>query len=276
MNILVTLGKIDVQTLATVGIVAAIFVGIALLLVLAILLVNKVFKVQTDEKVTKILENLAGANCGGCGCAGCSNFAEKLASGKGSLNDCCVTANENKAEIAKILGVNYENQERTVAVVLCNGGKNAKNDFIYSGKLTCAEKAKVQGGDKICKFSCLGCGDCVRVCPENAIAVTDGVAVINPDKCVSCGACILDCPKQIIARVPETAPVYCACSSLCRGKEVTIACEVGCIGCGLCAKKCPHGAITMVDNLPVFDYKKCTGCKTCVAVCPRKIIKERF
>ena len=46
------------------------------------------------------------------------------------------------------------------------------------------------------------------------------------------------------------------------------------IGCGLCAKNCPENAITMVNNLPIIDYSKCTGCKTCVNKCPRKCIKE--
>ena len=31
----------------------------------------------------------------------------------------------------------------------------------------------------------------------------------------------------------------------------------------------------MQDNLPVIDYKKCTGCLTCVAKCPRHIIISR-
>ena len=56
----------------TVGIVAGIFAGSAILIGALILIVGKVFKVDVDEKVTKILENLAGANCGGCGCSGCA------------------------------------------------------------------------------------------------------------------------------------------------------------------------------------------------------------
>ena len=101
MNLL----EITNQTWITVGIVAAIFAGSALLIGALILVVGKVFKVNVDEKITKILENLAGANCGGCGCSGCSGVADKLAKGSACLSDCHVTSPEKKAEIAKLLGI---------------------------------------------------------------------------------------------------------------------------------------------------------------------------
>lgn len=264
------------QTWISVGIVAGIFAGTALLIGILILVVGKVFKVNVDEKIAKISENLAGANCGGCGCSGCSGFAQKLASGNGNLNDCHVTSPEKKAEIAKILGIELKDEEPTVAVVHCNGGvENCGQKFVYAGNPTCASVASLLGGNKACSFACLGCGDCKAVCPENAIEVTARLAKVDPDRCISCGSCITTCPKKIIDRIPSSAPVYVACSSLCRAKEVTSVCKVGCIGCGLCAKNCPHGAITMKDNLPVFDYSKCTGCLTCVAKCPRHIIISR-
>jgi Na+-translocating ferredoxin:NAD+ oxidoreductase RNF subunit RnfB len=275
-NLLVNLLAITADTWVTVGIVVGIFAAIAIVIVALILIVGKVFKVDVDEKVTQILENLAGANCGGCGCSGCSGFANKLASGEGDLSACHVTSPEKKAEIAKLLGIELKDEERTVAIVKCNGGEaNAVDAFEYKGNPTCAANATLLGGNKVCKFACLGCGDCKVVCPENAITIDGKLSKVDPDICVSCGACISACPKKIIERIPASAPVYIACSSKCKGKEVMNACKVGCIACGMCAKKCPQGAITMVDNLPVIDYKKCTGCKTCVSVCPRKTIHER-
>ena len=272
MNLL----EITAQTWITVGIVAGIFVGSALLIGILIIVVGKVFKVDVDEKVTKILENLAGANCGGCGCSGCSGFAAKLADGSGNLADCHVTSPEKKAEIAKLLGVELTEEEPTVAVVKCHGSAdNCENKFEYFGNPTCAGVNSILGGNKNCQFACLGCGDCKASCPENAIEVTNRLAEVDPDKCVSCGSCINACPKKIVERIPFSAPVYVGCSSKCKGKEVMNACKVGCIACGLCAKFCPQGAITMQDNLPVIDYKKCTGCLTCVAKCPRHIIISR-
>ena len=121
------------QTWVTLGVVAGIFAGSALLIGALILVIGKVFKVDMDEKVTKIMENLAGANCGGCGCSGCGGFAQKLAQSNCSLNDCHVTSPEKKAEIAKLLGIELTDEEPTVAVVHCNGG-------VEIGRASCRER----------------------------------------------------------------------------------------------------------------------------------------
>ncbi len=272
----INLLEITIKTWQTLGIVVGIFSGAAILIGVLILLVGKIFKVDVDKKVTAILENLAGANCGGCGCSGCGGFAAKLAEGNGTLSDCHVTSPEKKAEIAKLLGVELNDEEPSVVVVICNGGiENCADKFEYKGNPTCASNNSLLGGNKACYTACLGCGDCKAVCPENAISVTGRLAQVDPDRCVSCGACITTCPKNIIKRIPSNAPVFVACSSECKGKDVVKVCKVGCIACEKCAKNCPHGAIYMKDNLPVIDYKKCTGCLTCVEKCPRHIIISR-
>ncbi|MFX1411705.1 MAG: indolepyruvate ferredoxin oxidoreductase subunit alpha [Promethearchaeota archaeon] len=47
---------------------------------------------------------------------------------------------------------------------------------------------------------CNGCGNCVIICPVQAIKLIDNKAVINKDKCVECAVCKLyaDCPVQAI------------------------------------------------------------------------------
>ncbi|MGN0768703.1 MAG: 4Fe-4S binding protein [Christensenellales bacterium] len=258
-----------------VGIVLGIVAALALVFAVLILIVTKVCKIKEDETVLKILENLAGANCGGCGHTGCEGFAKSLACGKGCLSDCKATSNEAKAIIAKIAGIPFEAEEPTVAVVKCNGGQNAADKFSYVGNEGCLNRMVYQGGNKICATACLGGGTCASVCPVDAVKLTDGqVAKVAREICISCGACIMNCPKNCIERIPASAKIYVACRTHCKGKETMAFCKAGCIGCGMCAKKCPEGAITMVDNLPVIDYKKCTGCYTCVEKCPRKIIKK--
>jgi uncharacterized Fe-S center protein len=45
----------------------------------------------------------------------------------------------------------------------------------------------------IAKKSCTGCGVCVENCPEDAIAMTDGKAVIDAGICIGCGECLTVC-----------------------------------------------------------------------------------
>ncbi len=43
---------------------------------------------------------------------------------------------------------------------------------------------------------CSGCGTCVEKCPEMAIAMVDGMPVVNEELCVECGLCVILCPFQ--------------------------------------------------------------------------------
>jgi heterodisulfide reductase subunit A len=45
---------------------------------------------------------------------------------------------------------------------------------------------------------CNGCGDCVPICPSNAITMQEREAKINPFQCSGCSACIPVCPKEAI------------------------------------------------------------------------------
>lgn len=50
-----------------------------------------------------------------------------------------------------------------------------------------------------CKLS----GQCIKVCPQQAISVNDGKPSIDYEKCDSDGLCIPACPEGAISIVPS-------------------------------------------------------------------------
>lgn len=50
---------------------------------------------------------------------------------------------------------------------------------------------------KVEKEKCNGCGQCVEVCPCEAIELDD-VAKVKADVCTECGVCVDECPCQAI------------------------------------------------------------------------------
>jgi len=235
---------------------------------------SKIFAVEQDERIPMVQECLPGANCGGCGYAGCANLAEAIVNGEAAVNTCPVGGAETAKQIAAIMGVEAGETVKMTAYVRCSGGSNASRKYDYEGAIDCLAALKVAGGPLECTYGCLGYGSCAKVCPNDAISIKDGVAVVDPDACISCGKCVNACPRGIIAIVPANNKTHVACVSKAKGGEVRKICQVGCIGCGICAKNCPHEAITVVDFVARIDYSKCQDCGKCAEVCPRKIITK--
>ena len=69
---------------------------------------SKIFHVQMDPRIEKVLLALPGANCGACGKAGCSALAEAIAGGDASLTSCPPGGEEASNKIADILGLEKE------------------------------------------------------------------------------------------------------------------------------------------------------------------------
>lgn len=253
---------------------AVLVLGVLGLVFGAILAISgKVFAVEKDDRIEKILEQLPGANCGGCGYAGCNAYAEALLEGNAEITACSASSEEKLKNIASLLGVEVKKNIHLTALVRCNGGNRSKKKYNYKGLMDCAAALKVAGGPLECEYGCLGMGSCVNACAFGAIVINEnGVAQVNHDLCTGCLKCIEACPRNIIVAVPYTADVNVVCASHEKGAKLKNICEIGCLGCKICVKTCEYGAIEVEDNLAVIDYSKCTGCGKCAEKCPRHLI----
>ena len=249
---------------------------IAIICAVTLTLASHFFSVKTDERELEIRDCLAGANCGACGYSGCDGYAKALIDGSCSKTNLCTPGGEAVAkQISAILGVESESVVDVVACVACNGNCNAiEKRYEYQGPRGCKIANMNYAGDKMCIYACLGYGDCAAVCPNEAIKIIDGVAIVDPEKCIGCGLCVKTCPKGMIHFVERKERVVIACSNKDKGAVTKKYCSSGCIGCGLCKRTCPEGAISIENNLAVIDYTKCVQCGKCAAVCPVGCIKD--
>lgn len=246
--------------------------GTAFALLLSV--AHRFLAVKGDPKLELFMSILPGANCGACGHAGCLGYAEALAKEGGEPTECLAGGAAVAARLAEAMGISVKAQEELVAFVACRAGrKTAKMKYDYVGVDNCQAASLLFGGDKYCDYGCIGLGSCVRVCPFDAIAVTEeGLAVVNSAKCRGCRKCVNACPRKLIRMVPKNQTVLVACGNLDRGRRAKEVCSIACIACRVCEKNCPASAITVVNNLAVIDYAKCTQCGVCVEECPQKSI----
>ena len=47
---------------------------------------------------------------------------------------------------------------------------------------------------------CIGCGRCLRACPQRCIDLSSGRALIDQKRCLHCGRCAAACPSRVIER----------------------------------------------------------------------------
>ena len=254
---------IPVAILGAMGLIFGVLLGIA----------SKIFSVKKDERISEIEEVLPGANCGGCGFAGCSAYAKAIVESGAKISLCSAGGQDAADNIAKIMGMTSEKQEKTVARVFCKGALDKANVKLeYVGVADCFAASRIAGGPKECEYGCIGLGSCVSVCKFGALSVVDGVAVVDEEKCVSCGACVKKCPKNLIKIVPAAKHHAVLCSNKDKGIVAKNLCKQSCIGCGICVKNCPNDAIKVENNLARIDYDICWDCGVCAEKCPKKII----
>ena len=234
---------------------------------------GKKFEVKVDERESAVREALPGNNCGACGYAGCDAMAAAIARGEAPVNGCPVGGAPVAKRIGGIMGLEAGDVERKVAFVRCKGTCDVtRNQGNYVGIKDC--RSAVLAGLNVteCGYGCLGFGSCVAVCPQDAIRVENGVAMVNRKKCVGCGLCVKACPRGLIELVPEANRVAVRCSNHDRGPMVKKVCSAGCIGCGVCTRQCEYDAIHVENSLAHVSYENCVQCGKCAEKCPVKVI----
>lgn len=241
----------------------------------ALVYIGNKFHVEVDERETAIREVLPGNNCGACGYAGCDAVAAAIVKGEADAGACPVGGPPVTEKINAIMGTSAAGAEKRVAFVRCNG--NCENTSVknnYVGIQDCRAVALSGLYPESCDHGCMGLGSCAAVCPQNAIHMNDGVAIVDQRLCIGCGLCVKECPHNLIELVPLGQKTIVRCMNTDKGKDVKAVCKVGCIGCRICTKQCETGAITVDNNLAHIDYKLCTNCGKCAAKCPQSTITK--
>ncbi len=251
--------------------------GVGTVFGLGLAFAAKKFEVKIDPRVEQVKDVLAHAHCGACGYAGCEQYAEAVVNNPDVSPALCIPAGAGAAEaVALITGKKAEIKEPQFARIMCQGGwsKSIKR-FAYEGVLDCRAAILAGGGDKACRYGCLGYGTCSRVCPFGAIAMTDDhLPFVDITKCTGCRKCEQACPTKVIEVLPASRQVLVTCHSKDKGGDTRKNCEVGCIACGICVKVCPFDAPSVGSNLSRIDLDKCKVCGLCVAKCPTKAISD--
>lgn len=217
---------------------------------------SKKFYLYQNPQIDQVRDVLPGANCGACSFAGCQSFAEEVVKRQDLSELNCPVGGADTAEgMAEILGVEVSIQQRSVALLKCNGHRLVAPPKVeYQGVSNCQVSHALFAGSSGCAFGCLGDGDCVTACDFSALAMDQikGLPVVDYEKCTACGACVKACPRNLYELRPigeQGELLFVACSNKERGNFAKKNCAVACIGCSKCVKSAAQQEVAVVDFL---------------------------
>jgi H+/Na+-translocating ferredoxin:NAD+ oxidoreductase subunit B len=265
-------------TIALAGL--AVFTALGVVFGFTLAAVARRFHVDTNPLVDRVRAQLPSANCGACGFAGCQAYAEAVVERSEVSPSLCAPGRATVAEaLARLTGKDMGAVTDRIVIMRCHGTSAfARDEALYAGLDTCAAASLVFGGPKACKNGCLGLGDCVKVCPFDALSIgPEGISVVNESKCTGCGLCLPACPKELFEFYPRNRRVELSCVAKDKQSVVRATCMVGCTLCRKCVAKCPAGAIAWDGRTILIDHEKCLAygpsCQeVCVDICPSTIL----
>lgn len=123
---------------------------------------------------------------------------------------------------------------------------------------------------------------CITSCTYDAITIINGKASIDMSKCTRCGDCVSVCPYDAInpakVKLDQSLCTHCGdCLDVCEYDAITKTQPEDfhepyidndlCSLCGDCLPVCPQNSITNEIHIASIDHKKCTSCGECKEVC---------
>ncbi len=270
-------GREQVDILSVLKFTAIFLAGLGAVFGIGLAMAARRFATEVDPRVEQVLDVLAHAHCGACGYAGCQQYAEAVVLSPEIAPNLCTPGGASTAKaIAHITGKEIKEVEPRIARIFCQGGfSKSLRRFKYEGIEDCRASILTGGGDKSCIYGCLGYGTCSRVCPFEAITMSDdNLPIVDPTKCTACGKCVQACPTKVIEIFPLAKEVLVRCHSKDKGADTKKNCEIGCIACGICVKVCPYNSPMVENNLAWIILEKCRVCGICVRKCPTKAIMD--
>ncbi|WP_027819653.1 electron transport complex subunit RsxB, partial [Paraburkholderia bannensis] len=129
----------------------------------------------------RIEDLLPQTQCTKCGYDGCRPYAEAVAAGTASYNQCPPGGAEGVARLAHLLG------KPVIPINPDNGVERARPVAFIDEQV------------------CIGCTLCLQACPVDAIVgAPKQMHTIVKDLCTGCDLCVAPCPVDCIAMIPVT------------------------------------------------------------------------
>jgi electron transport complex protein RnfB len=136
--------------------------------------------VTLAERIDALLPQ---TQCTRCGYPACMDYANAIAGGEASINQCPPGGAAGIAALAHLLG--GEPQPLNPA----NGIEKPREIALIDEE------------------TCIGCTKCIQACPVDAIVGASKLMhTVIADECTGCELCIAPCPVDCIAMVPATVP----------------------------------------------------------------------
>ncbi|AME24257.1 MAG: electron transport complex subunit RsxB [Pseudomonadota bacterium] len=130
---------------------------------------------------SQIEDLLPQTQCTKCGYPACRPYAEAIAAGQASYNQCPPGGEEGVARLARLLG------KPVIPLNPENGVERPRPLAIIDENL------------------CIGCTLCLQACPVDAIVgAAKQMHTVIPELCTGCDLCVPPCPVDCIAMIPVT------------------------------------------------------------------------